>query len=97
MVQLAAPDEVAQVVAALRTATTAPGPVLLYLAGLVLLDGRQQLPHLALGRTAVRWDGLPWHWIAAELRARPTGAGPVTVVADLVAGGEAADAVAQSR
>lgn len=97
VVQLAAPDEVAQVVAALRTAAAARGPALLYLAGVVLLDGRQGLPHLALGRSTartVRWDGLPWHWLAAKLRARPAGAGPVTVVADLVAGDGAANTLA---
>lgn len=97
VVQLVAPDEVAQIVAALRTAAAAPGPVLLYLSGWVLLDGRQRLPHLALSRSTVRtvrWDGLPWHWIAAELHARPGGTAPVTLVADLVADAEAARALA---
>ncbi|KOG87501.1 hypothetical protein ADK38_25080, partial [Streptomyces varsoviensis] len=62
------------------------GPLLLYLAGHLQLDRKQQLPHLALARTTastVRYTGLPWHWLAAELRERPPGS--TTVLADLVA------------
>ncbi|MEK8171446.1 hypothetical protein NKH77_24535 [Streptomyces sp. M19] len=63
-----------------------PGPVLVYLAGQLVFDTKQQLPHLALARTTprtARYSALPWHWLAAELGQRP--AESTTVLVDLVA------------
>ncbi|MEV0276605.1 hypothetical protein AB0I22_09515 [Streptomyces sp. NPDC050610] len=86
VVQLVSPDAPNTVLTHLRTAAAAPGPLLLYLAGHLQLDRKQQLPHLALARTTastVRYTALPWHWLTAELRDRPPGS--TTVLADLVA------------
>ncbi|MFI9004337.1 hypothetical protein [Streptomyces sp. NPDC053541] len=86
VVELADPLDPQTVLTRLRAAASAPGPLALYLAGQVQLDRRQHLPHLALARstpTTLRYTGLPWHWLAAELaRRRP---GTTQVVADLAA------------
>jgi hypothetical protein len=90
VVQLTDPADPQTVLTHLRTAAAHQGPVLLYLAGQLVLDARQRLPHLALagpGGHAVRYTGLPWHWISAELAGRAPDS--VTVVADLVADADA--------
>jgi hypothetical protein len=86
VVQLSDPMEPNTVLAYLRTAAAAQGPLVVYLAGQVVFDRKQRLPHLALARTTpatVRYTGLPWRWLAGELRDRPPGS--TTVLADLVA------------
>lgn len=75
------------VLAHLRAAARHPGPVLIHLAGHVLADRRSGRLHLALRDSrpsSVRHDGLPWQWIAAELRSRPAEWGAL-VIADLSA------------
>ncbi|AXI76851.1 hypothetical protein [Peterkaempfera bronchialis] len=75
------------VLAHLRAAARHPGPVLIHLAGHVIADRRGGRLHLALRDSkpsSVRHDGLPWPWIAAELRARPAEWGAL-VIADLSA------------
>ncbi|MFJ3583105.1 hypothetical protein ACIPPS_12870 [Streptomyces sp. NPDC090127] len=89
VVELADPLDPQTVLTRLRSAAAAPGPLALYLAGQLQVDRRQHLPHLALARstpTTLRYTGLPWHWLAAELAVRR--AGTTTVVADLVADAE---------
>ncbi|MFF9144573.1 hypothetical protein ACF1BN_06940 [Streptomyces sp. NPDC014861] len=86
LVELADPVDPQTVLTRLRAAAQSPGPLVLYLAGQLHLDRRQQLPHLALARStsaALRYTALPWHWLAEAAAARP--AGTTTVVADLVA------------
>ncbi|MEV6793417.1 hypothetical protein AB0M87_15755 [Streptomyces sp. NPDC051320] len=89
VVELADPLEPQTVLTRLRAVAATPGPLRLYLAGQLQLDRRQRLVHLALARTTpatVRYDGLPWHWLAGELSARSPGT--TTVVVDLVADAE---------
>ncbi|MFD7325941.1 hypothetical protein ACFV9D_33510 [Streptomyces sp. NPDC059875] len=86
VVELADPLDPQAVLTRLRAAAATPGPLAVYLAGQLQLDRRQHLPHLALARstpTTLRYTGLPWHWLAAELATRRPGT--TTVVADLVA------------
>ncbi|MFD5770713.1 hypothetical protein ACFWIN_33465 [Streptomyces sp. NPDC127049] len=86
LVELADPVDPQTVLTRLRAAAQSPGPLVLFLAGQLHLDRRQQLPHLALARStsaALRYTALPWHWLAEAAAARP--AGTTTVVADLVA------------
>ncbi|MEU3608676.1 hypothetical protein AB0E83_25005 [Streptomyces sp. NPDC035033] len=90
LVELADPVDPQTVLTRLRAAAQSPGPLVLFLAGQLHLDRRQQLPHLALARStsaALRYTALPWHWLAEAAAARP--AGTTTVVADLVAEPEA--------
>ncbi|MFF8278417.1 hypothetical protein ACF05T_20270 [Streptomyces lateritius] len=90
VVELADPLDPQTVLTRLRAAAATPGPLAVYLAGQLQLDRRQRLPHLALARstpTTLRYTGLPWHWLAAELAVRRPGT--TTVVADLVADAEA--------
>ncbi|MFC4497168.1 hypothetical protein ACFPA8_23855 [Streptomyces ovatisporus] len=85
VVQLADPGDPHTVLSHLRTAAAHDGPLLVYLAGQLMLDSRQKLPHLALTKStprSVRYTGLPWHWLAAEFAHRAPGL--TTVVADLV-------------
>ncbi|MFF8607002.1 hypothetical protein ACF06X_13760 [Streptomyces sp. NPDC015346] len=89
VVELADPLDPQTVLTRLRAAAATPGPLAVYLAGQLQLDRRQRLPHLALARstpTTLRYTGLPWHWLAAELAVRR--AGTTTVVVDLVADAE---------
>ena len=89
-VQLVDPTEPQAVLGYLRSAAAVPGPLLLALVGVLTADRRQRELHLALGRTRrdnARYTGLPWSWLASELRRRP--AGSTTVLADLVADKEA--------
>ncbi|MEV8590878.1 hypothetical protein AB0424_28460 [Streptomyces sp. NPDC051180] len=70
----------------LRTAASAPGPLLIYLSGRLTVDRRGQQLYLALpGTTAstTRYTALPWEWLGAELRSRPVGL--TTVMFDLAA------------
>jgi hypothetical protein len=89
VVELADPPEPQTVLTRLRAIAATPGPLHLYLAGQLQLDRRQRLVHFALARTTpatVRYNGLPWHWLAGELAVRT--AGTTTVVVDLVADAE---------
>ncbi|MCX4763550.1 hypothetical protein OG562_21805 [Streptomyces sp. NBC_01275] len=97
VVELADPLEPQAVLTRLRAAAAAPGPLTLYVAGQLLLDRRQHLPHLALARTTpstVRYTGFPWHWFREELRLRTGGSatgsatGSTTVLLDLHADAE---------
>ncbi|MFD3734305.1 hypothetical protein [Streptomyces sp. NPDC058632] len=84
VVELADPLDPQAVLTRLRAAATAPGPLTLYVAGQLLLDRRQRLPHLALARTTastVRYTAFPWHWFRDELRLRPPGL--TTLILDL--------------
>lgn len=86
VVQLADPGDPNTVLSHLRTAAAHDGPLLVYLSGQLMLDSREQLPHLALTRStprSVRYTGLPWHWLSAEFGRRP--AGLTAVIADLFA------------
>jgi len=88
VVQLAEPGDPHTVLAQLRTAAAHDGPLLVYVAGQLGLDPRQRLPHLALSKStprSVRYTGLPWHWLAAELAGRTGGPERTAVLADLVA------------
>ncbi|MFG2616054.1 hypothetical protein ACGFXC_00375 [Streptomyces sp. NPDC048507] len=70
----------------LRTAAATPGPLLVYLSGRLTVDRRARRLHLCLAGTtagSVRYTGLPWEWLGAELRDRP--AGLTTVLLDLAA------------
>ncbi|MFD9337712.1 hypothetical protein ACFWBF_25430 [Streptomyces sp. NPDC060028] len=70
----------------LRTAAAAPGPLLVYLSGRLVVDRRGNSLHLALAGTtagSVRYTALPWEWLGTELRGRP--AGLTTVLLDLAA------------
>ncbi|MFD8983097.1 hypothetical protein [Streptomyces sp. NPDC059564] len=70
----------------LRTAAATPGPLLVYLSGRLTVDRRGRRLHLCLAGTttaSVRYTGLPWEWLGAELRDRP--AGLTTVLLDLAA------------
>ncbi|MGW6569432.1 hypothetical protein [Streptomyces sp. NPDC054975] len=89
VVELADPLDPQTVLTRLRSSAATPGPLALYLAGQLQADRRQHLPHLALARstaTTLRYTGLPWHWLAAELAVRRQGT--TTVVADLVVDAE---------
>ncbi|MEV0319328.1 hypothetical protein ACIBKX_38185 [Streptomyces sp. NPDC050658] len=87
VVELADPLDPQTVLTRIRAAAATPGPLSLYVTGQLHLDHKQRLLHLALARTTpatLRYTGLPWHWLAAELRLRRPGAA-TTVVVDLVA------------
>ncbi|WP_405774077.1 hypothetical protein [Streptomyces sp. NBC_00859] len=90
VVELADPMEPQTVLTRLRAVAASHGPLHLYIAGQLLLDRKQRQMHFALARTTpatVRYNGLPWHWLAAELAVRPPGA--TTAVVDLVADSDA--------
>ncbi len=85
-VQLASPDDPNTVLTTVRTAAAAEGPLLVYVAGHLVLDSRQHRLHLALAHTTartVRYTAFPWHWLAAELQNRAPGT--TTVVVDMAA------------
>ncbi|WP_411104370.1 hypothetical protein [Streptomyces sp. cmx-4-9] len=70
----------------LRAAAATPGPLLVYLSGRLSVDRRTRRLHLCLAGTttaSVRYTGLPWEWLATELRGRP--AALTTVLLDLAA------------
>ncbi|MER6913455.1 hypothetical protein ABT354_17455 [Streptomyces sp. NPDC000594] len=86
VVELADPVDPQTVLTRIRSAAAGAGPLCLYLAGQLHLDRKQRLPHLALARSTpstLRYTGLPWHWLAAELTIRRPGT--TTVFVDLVA------------
>ncbi|HCA84990.1 MAG TPA: hypothetical protein DEQ61_05555, partial [Streptomyces sp.] len=86
VVELVEPADPQVVLTRLRVAASVPGQLLIHLIGQLTLDRKQQLPHVALARTApatVRYTALPWHWLSAELQHRRPGT--TTVLADLVA------------
>ncbi|MCQ4084508.1 hypothetical protein NGB36_29030 [Streptomyces sp. RB6PN25] len=75
-----------EVLTRLRSAAAVGGPLLVYLAGPLVLDRKRGELHLALaGTTAdtVRYTALPWSWLRDELRLRATAS--TTLVVDLVA------------
>ncbi|MEU5402441.1 hypothetical protein ABZ348_24435 [Streptomyces sp. NPDC005963] len=86
VIELADPLDPQTVLTRVRAVAATDGPLFLYIAGQLQLDRKQRLPHLALARSApstLRYTGLPWHWLAAELTGRPRGT--TTVIVDLVA------------
>ncbi|MFG3496727.1 hypothetical protein [Streptomyces sp. NPDC047886] len=89
LVELADPLDPQTVLTRLRAAAASPGPLTVCIAGQLQLDHKQRLPHLALARSSaatLRYTGLPWHWLAGELKLRRPGT--TTVLVDLVADGE---------
>ncbi|MET9483120.1 hypothetical protein [Streptomyces sp. NPDC006638] len=90
VIELADPLDPQTVLTRIRAAATTAGPLFLYIAGQLQLDHKQSLFHLALARSTpatLRYTGLPWHWLAGELKLRRPGT--TTVLVDLVADGEA--------
>ncbi|MCX4794471.1 MULTISPECIES: hypothetical protein [unclassified Streptomyces] len=90
IVELADPTDPQTVLTRIRAAAAAPGPLSLYITGQLHLDRKQRLLHLALARTTpttLRYTGLPWHWLAGELKLRRPGT--TTVVIDVVAAPDA--------
>jgi len=87
VVQVTDPGDPNAVLAHLRTAAANPGPLLIYLAGQLQLDSRQRMPHVALTKSyspkTVRYTGLPWQWLVAELAHRPPD--HTAILVDLVA------------
>lgn len=86
VIELADPLDPQTVLTRVRAAARTEGPLFLYVAGQLQLDRKQRLPHVALARSApstLRYTGLPWHWLAAELTVRPPGT--TTVIVDLIA------------
>ncbi|MFC9817345.1 hypothetical protein ACFVJM_35435 [Streptomyces virginiae] len=78
------------VLARLRAAVAATGPLFVYVSGRLTADRRGRRLFVALAGTtagSVRYTSLPWEWLVGELRSR-TG-GVTTVVVDLVADKEA--------
>jgi hypothetical protein len=90
VIELADPLDPQTVLTRIRAAAAAPGPLHLYLAGQLHVDRKQRHLRMALARTSpatLRYTGLPWHWLAGEIKARRPGT--TTVVLDLVADAEA--------
>ncbi|MFJ8166571.1 hypothetical protein ACIRBY_37405 [Streptomyces sp. NPDC096136] len=86
IVELADPTDQQTVLTRIRAAAATPGPLTLLLAGQLQLDTRQGAIHMALARTTpstVRYTGLPWAWLASELKPRRPGS--TTLLVDLVA------------
>lgn len=82
------------VLARLQVAAAATGPLFVYVSGRLTADRRGRRLYVALAGTtagSVRYTSLPWEWLVGELRSRSGGggAGPATVVVDLVADKEA--------
>ncbi|MFD8578004.1 hypothetical protein ACFV1H_22055 [Streptomyces virginiae] len=85
------------VLARLRAAVAATGPLFVYVSGRLTADRRGRRLFVALAGTtagSVRYTSLPWEWLVGELRSR-TG-GVTTVVVDLVADKEAWPLVGES-
>ncbi|MFH8476869.1 hypothetical protein [Streptomyces sp. NPDC018000] len=90
IVELADPTDPQTVLTRIRAAAATPGPLTVYITGQLHLDHKQRLIHLALARTTpttLRYTGLPWHWLAGELKLRRPGT--TTVVTDVVAAPDA--------
>ncbi|KOU36000.1 hypothetical protein ADK53_13845 [Streptomyces sp. WM6373] len=78
------------VLARLRAAVTATGPLFVYVSGRLTADRRGRRLFVALAGTtagSVRYTSVPWDWLVGELRSRTWGV--TTVVVDLVADKEA--------
>ncbi|MFE9463399.1 hypothetical protein ACFYNW_06950 [Streptomyces virginiae] len=78
------------VLARLRVAVAATGPLFVYVSGRLTADRRSRRLFVALAGTtagSVRYTSLPWEWLVGELRSRSGGV--TTVVVDLVADKEA--------
>ncbi|GCD98330.1 hypothetical protein [Embleya hyalina] len=61
------------VLSRIKAAARTPGPVVVYVSGLLMFD-RTGAPHLGLRDStprSVRYDGLPWEWLVNALRSRP--------------------------
>ncbi|MFE6910087.1 hypothetical protein [Streptomyces erythrochromogenes] len=74
------------VLARLRVAAGAAGPLFVYVSGRLTADRRGRRLYVALAGTtagSVRYTSLPWEWLVGELRSRS--AGVATLVVDLVA------------
>ena len=86
LLQLVEPTDPQAVLARLRTAAQARGPLLVYLCGQIARDHRQHQVHLMLAAatpSTIRYQALPWSWLVQELAHRAPGS--TAVVADLVA------------
>ncbi|MEW1639589.1 hypothetical protein AB0469_36720 [Streptomyces sp. NPDC093801] len=86
IVELADPTDQQTVLTRVRAAAATAGPLTLLLAGQLQLDTRQRAIHMALARTTpstLRYTGLPWAWLASELKPRRPGS--TTLLVDLVA------------
>nr|WP_095878541.1 hypothetical protein [Streptomyces sp. TLI_235] len=86
VVQLVHPGEPQAVLARIRAAAAAGGPVLIYICGRLSRDPRQRQVHIALARTTdstVRYTALPWSWVFQALAGRSPGA--TAVVLDVLA------------
>src|SRR5690349_2687007 len=62
-----------EVLSRLRAAAAVGGPLVVYLAGRLVLDRKRRELHLALAGTTVetvRYTALPWAWLRDELRER---------------------------
>ncbi|MEV7525918.1 hypothetical protein [Streptomyces sp. NPDC091371] len=89
IVELADPTDQQTVLTRIRAAAAAPGPLTVCLAGQLHLDTKQHLLHVALARATratLRYTGLPWNWLASELK--PRRPGTTTVLVDLIAAPE---------
>ncbi|OPC82048.1 hypothetical protein B4N89_14855 [Embleya scabrispora] len=61
------------VLSRIKAAARIPGPVVVYVSGLLMFD-RTDAAHLGLRDStprSVRYDGLPWEWLVNALRSRP--------------------------
>ncbi|MGW9208287.1 hypothetical protein ACWGR4_15035 [Embleya sp. NPDC055664] len=61
------------VLSRIKAAARVPGPVVVYVSGLLMFD-RTGAAHLGLRDStprSVRYDGLPWEWLVNALRSRP--------------------------
>jgi hypothetical protein len=74
-----------EVLTRLRASAAVGGPLLVYLAGRLVLDRKRRELHVALAGTTVdtvRYTAMPWAWLRDELRGRTA---PTTLVVELLA------------
>ncbi|WP_167152543.1 hypothetical protein [Streptomyces sp. MBT27] len=96
VVELADPVDPQTVLTRIRAVAASPGPLFLFVAGQLHIDGKQHQVHLALARTtpaSLRYTALPWAWLAHELQVRAPGT--TTVLVDLACDPAAWERVAQ--
>ncbi|MFE1414328.1 hypothetical protein ACFW6F_26535 [Streptomyces sp. NPDC058746] len=90
IVELADPMDQQTVLTRVRAAAATAGPLSLLITGQLQLDARQHRLHLALARSTpptVRYSGMPWDWLAGELKPRRPDS--TRVIVDLVAAPDA--------
>ncbi|WP_254693455.1 hypothetical protein [Streptomyces qinglanensis] len=96
VVELAGPVDPQMVLARVRLVAGASGRLLVVVVGELRKDPRKGGLHIGLGApgqhsAAVRYSGLPWEWLTAELAVRPPGS--TTVLLDVATEPGAWDAV----